>query len=98
MLRPGALALRNGGEGKEAEGHRYARLMELDDGFDDDEPVARWLPPDDRLWRHPSEVAANPWPTVARSRGREPRMWTVALLAGVIGSLLTTGLIAVGGG
>ena len=32
--------------------------MSFDDGLDDDEPGYRApLPPDDRLWRHPSEVA-----------------------------------------
>jgi S1-C subfamily serine protease len=71
--------------------------VELDDGFDDDEPTGQWLPPDDRLWRHPSEVAAHPWPESSRI-GREPRAWTVAILAAAISSLLTTGLIAASGG
>ncbi|HWW43921.1 MAG TPA: trypsin-like peptidase domain-containing protein [Acidimicrobiia bacterium] len=71
--------------------------VELDDGFDDDEPTGQWLPPDDRLWRHPSEVAAYPWPESSR-RGREPRAWTTAVLAAAISSLLTTGLIAASGG
>ena len=71
---------------------------ELDDGFDDDEPVRNWLPPDDRLWRHPSEVAAHPWPESFPLAPREPRVWTIAVLVGVISSLLTAGLIAVAGG
>jgi S1-C subfamily serine protease len=71
--------------------------VELDDGFDDDEPIPPWLPPDDRLWRHPSEVALHPWPT-PDTFDREPRPWTMAVLAAVISSLLTTGLIAAGGG
>ena len=71
--------------------------VELDDGFDDDEPTGQWLPPDDRLWRHPSEVAAFPWPDATR-RTREPRAWTTAVLAAAISSLLTTGLIAASGG
>jgi S1-C subfamily serine protease len=71
--------------------------VELDDGFDDDEPTGQWLPPDDRLWRHPSEVAAYPWPESSQS-GREPRSWTIAILAAAISSLLTTGLIAASGG
>ena len=71
--------------------------VELDDSFDDDEPTSQWLPPDDRLWRHPSEVAAYPWPESSR-HGREPRAWTTAVLAAAISSLLTTGLIAASGG
>ena len=73
-------------------------MDELDDGFDDDEPVRNWLPPDDRLWRHPSEVAAHPWPAPFPLSPREPRVWTIAVLVGVISSLLTAGLIAVAGG
>ncbi len=34
--------------------------MEPDDGTEEDEPLFPWLPPDDRLWRHPSELATNP--------------------------------------
>ncbi|MGH9115218.1 MAG: S1C family serine protease [Acidimicrobiales bacterium] len=30
--------------------------MEPDDGPEDDGPFSAWLPPDDRLWRHPSEA------------------------------------------
>ncbi len=32
--------------------------MDPDDGLDEEEHRLRWLPPDDRLWRHPSELAA----------------------------------------
>jgi S1-C subfamily serine protease len=71
--------------------------VELDDSFDDDEPTGSWLPPDDRLWRHPSEVASHGWPTRSRL-DREPRAWTLAILAAAISSLLTTGLIAASGG
>ena len=73
-------------------------MDELDDGFDDDEPVRNWLPPDDRLWRHPSEVAAHPFSPPFPLSQREPRVWTIAVLVGVISSLLTAGLIAVAGG
>jgi serine protease Do len=72
-------------------------VVELDDSFDDDEPAGSWLPPDDRLWRHPSEVANHPWPTNS-GLGREPRTLTVVILAAAISSLLTTGLIAASGG
>ena len=72
--------------------------MELDDGLGDDEPTKPLLPPDDRLWRHPSEVASHPLrrpgppPPGSSSRG-----WPVALLAGVIGALLATGVLTVTG-
>jgi S1-C subfamily serine protease len=74
--------------------------MDLDDGLEDDEPVSRWVPPDDRLWRHPSEVAAFGPPPVgtAYRADRGARPWTVALLAGMIGSLLTAAMIAAAGG
>src|SRR5688572_27258011 len=75
--------------------------MEQDEGFDDDEPRSAWLPPDDRLWRHPSEIGTNPPPaalTLTSGPAREPRALTIAVLSGVISSLLTAGLIAVAGG
>src|SRR3954452_2914189 len=96
--------------------------MDADDGLEDDEPVAGWLHPDDRLWRHPSELAATPWPassaafaepvapaepvaataptenaTLARG-GWQSRPWTIALLGGVIGALLATGLMSISNG
>lgn len=71
-------------------------------GFDDDElddgPVSPLLPPDDRLWRHPSEVAAvspSPSPAAGRMRAREPRLVTVVVLASSISVLLTLGVVAV---
>ena len=76
-------------------------FVEEDDGFDDDAPVGPLLPPDDRLWRHPSEVAASPHPprlSLFSSGGREPRVLAIAVLSGMISSLLTVGLIVVGGG
>jgi S1-C subfamily serine protease len=72
---------------------RYPAAMELHDGHDDDEPIPPLLPPDDRLWRHPSELATSP-----RRRRGEGRMLLVATLSGVIGALLATGVLAVTGG
>ena len=77
--------------------------MEPDDELDDDGRAAGWVDPDDRLWRHPSEVMATPWPGASRPRrmrwqwGREPRLWSVAMLAGLIGALLASGVISVTG-
>jgi len=80
--------------------------VEPDDERDDDGSSGPLLPPDDRLWRHPSELAlagagrhvdtaeAHP---VSHVRG-ENRLWVVALLSGVVGALLATGVVyAVGG-
>jgi putative serine protease PepD len=39
-------------------------VVEPDEGFEDEGPFFAWVPPDDRLWRHPSEVHGEP--------GREP--------------------------
>ena len=75
-----------------------------DYGLDDDGPFFAWLPPEDRLWRHPSE---DPGGTVAAGRsgpGRlasanvgTGRMWTVALVAGVIGAVAASGIGMVSG-
>jgi putative serine protease PepD len=76
-------------------------IVEEEDGFDDDAPSGPLLPPDDRLWRHPSEVAAGlrtPRLSLFTSGSREPRVLVIAVHSGLISSLLTTGLIAVGGG
>jgi S1-C subfamily serine protease len=67
----------------------------------DDASERGWVHPDDRLWRHPSEIgatkAAAP-PAPAAPRVKPPSAWAVAGLAGVIGALLTAGLIAAVGG
>ncbi len=49
-------------------------------------------PPDDRLWRHPTEVAGP-----SRRRRGSAAGWGVALVSGLIGSVLTFGLIAATG-
>jgi serine protease Do len=67
-----------------------------------EEPERGWVHPDDRLWRHPSELgAASPVPTAAvamPTRTKAPNALAVAGLAGVIGALATAGLIAAVGG
>jgi len=66
--------------------------MAFDDGTDDERPVFREPPPpDDRLWRHPSEV------TIAAPRVRN-HSWAIALCAGSVGALVATGIIAATGG
>lgn len=74
-----------------------------DDGDDDVAPAGPPLPPDDRLWRHPSELrdhglgggAALVTPTAARPE--RSAAWTQALLAGLVGAALATAVIAATG-
>lgn len=78
--------------------------MAPDDDADDDVVGARPpLPPDDRLWRHPSELglhgqaapALEPEPA-GHAPGR-PTTWAVVLVAGLAGAVLSSGLIAITG-
>jgi S1-C subfamily serine protease len=74
--------------------------VDSDDGLDEDGPFSRWLPPDDRLWRHPSEVvsAAFRQPgTLATGGHAVNRLWAVALVAGVVGALIASGIGAATG-
>jgi S1-C subfamily serine protease len=66
-----------------------------DAASDDDIRQPVWLPPEDRLWRHPSEVAAHghpqgmavPSPSLSRSNSGRParRDHRTAVTAGVVG-------------
>lgn len=78
--------------------------MSMDDDADDD-IVGRGppLPPDDRLWRHPSELstwgrggAARLSSSSAGVAGRDPT-WPIALIAGFVGAALCGGILAVTG-
>jgi len=51
-----------------------------------------WISPDDRLWRHPSEVGF-----LRTARDVKPTPWSLGLLSGSIGALLVFGLMAVAG-
>ena len=68
-----------------------------DDDADDVGGFARPLPPDDRLWRHPSELAAlgsrQPTPP---AQGRAAS-WPIAAVAGLVGAALCGGVLAVTG-
>jgi len=75
--------------------------VEFDDGSEDgseeEGPAFAWLPPDDRLWRHPSEVGASaPGRPVLQRRSTWPtnrgRPLGVALFAGTLGALLAIGV------
>jgi S1-C subfamily serine protease len=60
------------------------------------------LPPDDRLWRHPSELgnrsAVTPVPPPpSRPATRGSARWLLAVVAGLTGAVLATGALAVTG-
>ena len=67
-------------------------------GHDDEGPFYAWLPPEDRLWRHPSESAARAAasasfpPRWAKATGVLRSTWVVAVLAGLVGALAATGV------
>jgi S1-C subfamily serine protease len=77
--------------------------MPLDDDADEDVGGARPpLPPDDRLWRHPSELGAfgltaGAVAAAADDRTERPSTWAVVLVAGLAGAVLASGLIALTG-
>lgn len=77
--------------------------VEPDFGLEDDGPFFPWLPPEDRLWRHPSEVPSTasgggntrlPGPATRLLAGASAsgRTWTVALIAGVVGAMAASGI------
>src|SRR5581483_180863 len=57
------------------------------------------LPPDDRLWRHPSELGVAAMATASAPANPEgpARLWAVAIVAGLIGSALSLGFVAASG-
>jgi putative serine protease PepD len=72
--------------------------MEPDDPLGDDELRAPLLPPDDRLWRHPSEVAAFGPPYEGPDQGRRrARTWAVAAVAAAFGAAAGVGVVALVG-
>ncbi|HEX2701052.1 MAG TPA: trypsin-like peptidase domain-containing protein [Acidimicrobiales bacterium] len=72
--------------------------MEPDDPLGDEGHHPRLLPPDDRLWRHPSELGEHGLPPGRRTRaGASPKLWVVALLSGLTGALFALGLVSATG-
>jgi len=87
--------------------------VEPDDELEGEGSRGPLLPPDDRLWRHPSELAfvggVSALPVVGLGegdpsgsgalvtrfslRGGENRLWTVAIVSGVVGALLATAIV-----
>jgi len=64
--------------------------MEFVEPDDEPQPYREPLPPDDRLWRHPSEIG------VRRPSARR-QLWVVGMASAVAASLLSTGLAVVTG-
>jgi putative serine protease PepD len=72
---------------------------------DEEGPSTPWLPPDDRLWRHPSEVRSNPPapPQTPRRgfgrwfRGPDARPWLVGATSGVAAALVCAGIFMAAG-
>lgn len=69
--------------------------MEQGEPFEHDDPPGFRPPPpqDDRLWRHPSELAGQLPPRSARRRPG----WPGAAASGLLGALVTVGLLAAAG-
>jgi putative serine protease PepD len=80
-----------------------------DFGLEDEGPFFAWLPPEDRLWRHPSEAAESQSSGTQTGSDRGSgsgsvtnwfhaatsgpgRIWTVAVVAGVIGAMAASGV------
>lgn len=70
-----------------------------DDADDDPAGIGPPLPPDDRLWRHPSELGGRA-ETAAAGAGRTPRSapWPAVVSAALAGGLLTVAVLALTGG
>jgi len=64
----------------------------MDPADDDEVGATPWLPPEDRLWRHPSEVGLLTTARAAAQRAR-PTPWTIGLLSGTIGALLVASAV-----
>lgn len=81
--------------------------MDAERPSDEDGPFYSWLPPEDRLWRHPSEAARElprrprRWlPQALALRSISPQGWrylAVAVVGGLVGAAATLGAGAVSG-
>ena len=75
-----------------------------DDADDDASPLGPPLHPDDRLWRHPSEVVWTPGGASGDVSGGVParpktnRVWPLAMVSGLTGAVLTLGVVVIVGG
>ncbi|HEV3402260.1 MAG TPA: trypsin-like peptidase domain-containing protein [Acidimicrobiales bacterium] len=67
--------------------------MEFVDPEDEPSPFREPPAPDDRLWRHPSELPPASTATVNRRAGGGPSPWVVGAVSALGASLLSTGLV-----
>jgi serine protease Do len=97
------------GRGPSEQVRVYRFPVPSDDESDDDAPgFGAPLPPDDRLWRHPSELgpagdAAGGGATggstgTATAKRSGPNLWGVAVVAGLVGAALSLGVVVTMGG
>jgi putative serine protease PepD len=96
----------NGGLGVYNLGREVMGLPEdkPENSGEEEGPSSPWLPPEDRLWRHPSEVGAHPAApnrggSVVSVLGRRPGVtaWALGLLSGCLGALVTAGVLLASG-
>jgi S1-C subfamily serine protease len=76
--------------------------MSMDDGdADETGDVGPPLPPEDRLWRHPSELSSSPIRRVSQPSTSEPvrpaARWPVTVAAALLGASICGGLLAASG-
>lgn len=77
-----------------------------DNPSEEERPSTPWLPPDDRLWRHPSEMRSHPATSREHLGGRfsfwahKPSIgtWLVGVVSGCAGALMTAGVLLAAGG
>ncbi len=69
------------------------RAMEFVDPEDEPSTFREAPSPDDRLWRHPSEMAASPTPGGRRREKRQPRTWVVAGISALIAGVVSAGAV-----
>lgn len=61
---------------------------------DPEQPARGWLPPEDRLWRHPSELRSSPTTSPEPGSSRSGMRWTL-LAAGALSVVVATTVAAV---
>ncbi|HET9691524.1 MAG TPA: S1C family serine protease [Acidimicrobiales bacterium] len=75
--------------------------MDADESPEEDGPLLPFVHPDDRLWRHPSEMRRGPAPVATlgpvAAPATAPRPWAIALVAGLVGALVASGVLVASG-
>lgn len=97
-MRPRAVAWVPGAGARETREPAWVSSGDMRGDFSegDDEPQrSRPLPPEDRLWRHPSELASTVH--VARPTKARRGVWLASLVSGVAGAVATIAILAATG-